>query len=185
MLNEIIGHAEERMSKGLEVYQSDLSKLRTGRAHPSFLEHIKVNYYNADTPLNQVAAIAIENPRLLSVIPWEKSMVAAIEKAIRASDLGLNPNVAGMTIYVPLPELTEESRKKLNRVVREESEKARTVTRTFRRDANHACDELLKEKTISEDECRDTKVRIQKLTDNAIARIDKMMHEKEADLMRM
>jgi len=183
MVNEILNHARARMVKSIESFKSELAKLRTGRAHPGLLEHVKVKYYDVETPLNQVASISIENSRSLSVVPWEKDMVAPIEKAIRASDLGLNPVTAGMTIRVPLPPLTEERRKELARVVREEAEKVRVAVRNIRREANNEVKELLKTKKISEDEERRAQRNMQKLTDENIVDIDKIAQGKEADLM--
>lgn len=183
MINDIINNAKTHMEKSLVSLKTELSKLRTGRAHPSLLEHIKVDYYNVETPLNQVASITIENPRMLAVTPWEKPMVAPIEKAIRTSDLGLNPATAGTVIRVPLPPLTEERRRDLTKVVREEAERARVSIRNIRRDANNDFKELLKEKEISEDEERQAQNSIQKLTDSHIVEVDKIAAQKEAELM--
>jgi ribosome recycling factor len=185
MIKDILNESRSRMMKSIETFKTELSKLRTGRAHPGLLDHVRVSYYDVETPLSQVAAISVENPRTLAVVPWEKNMVAAIEKAIRASDLGLNPMSAGMTIRVPLPPLTEERRKELVRVVREEAEKVRISIRNIRREANQGMKELLKAKEISEDEERKSETNIQKLTDEYIADIDKITQEKEADLMTM
>ncbi|ABS76699.1 ribosome recycling factor [Coxiella burnetii] len=183
MINDIINDSKSRMEKSLGSLKTELAKLRTGRAHPSLLEHIKVDYYNVETPLSQVASIAIENPRTLSITPWEKNMVGPIEKAIQKADLGLNPATVGMVIRVPLPPLTEERRKELARVVREEAEHARVAIRNIRREANNDLKELMKEKEISEDEERRAQTAIQKLTDAQIAEVDKMASQKEADLM--
>jgi ribosome recycling factor len=183
MINDIINDAKIHMDKALAALKTELAKLRTGRAHPSILEHIKVNYYNNETPLNQVASITVENPRMLAVTPWEKSMVGPIEKAIQTSDLGLNPATAGTVIRVPLPPLTEERRKDLVKVVREEAERARVSIRNIRRDANNDFKELLKEKEISEDEERHAQNSIQKMTDSHIVEVDKMAAQKEAELM--
>lgn len=183
MINEITNHAKTQMDKCLVSLKNELGKLRTGRAHPSLLDHIKVDYYNVETPLNQVASVTIENPRMLAVTPWEKNMVAPIEKAIRTSDLGLNPATAGTVIRVPLPPLTEERRKDLVKVVREEAERARVAIRNVRRDANNDFKELLKEKEISEDEERHAQNAIQKMTDTHIAEVDKTASQKEAELM--
>ncbi|AIT63689.1 ribosome recycling factor [Coxiella burnetii] len=183
MINDIINDSKSRMEKSLGSLKTQLAKLRTGRAHPSLLEHIKVDYYNVETPLSQVASIAIENPRTLSITPWEKNMVGPIEKAIQKADLGLNPATVGMVIRVPLPPLTEERRKELARVVREEAEHARVAIRNIRREANNDLKELMKEKEISEDEERRAQTAIQKLTDAQIAEVDKMASQKEADLM--
>src|SRR3990167_3005635 len=154
MINDIIHEATVRMDKSITTLQAELAKLRTGRAHPSLLEHIKVSYYDVETPLHQVASITVENPRMLVITPWEKNMVAPIEKAIMTSDLGLNPTTAGLVIRVPLPSLTEERRKSLTRVVRDETEKARVAIRNIRREANNDIKELLKAKEIGEDEER-------------------------------
>ncbi len=183
MINDIMKDANSRMEKSIVTLKSDLLKLRTGRAHPSLLEHIKVDYYNVETPLNQVASITAENARMLVVTPWEKNMVAPIEKAIRVSDLGLNPTTAGAVIRVPLPPLTEERRKDFVKLVREEAEKARVSIRNIRREANHALKELLKEKDISEDDEKRGQNEIQKLTDRHIVGVDKIASQKEADLM--
>ncbi|AAO90886.1 ribosome recycling factor [Coxiella burnetii] len=183
MINDIINDSKSRMEKSLGSLKTELAKLRTCRAHPSLLEHIKVDYYNVETPLSQVASIAIENPRTLSITPWEKNMVGPIEKAIQKADLGLNPATVGMVIRVPLPPLTEERRKELARVVREEAEHARVAIRNIRREANNDLKELMKEKEISEDEERRAQTAIQKLTDAQIAEVDKMASQKEADLM--
>lgn len=183
MIKEIITDAKTRMEKSITSLKSELAKLRTGRAHPSLLEHIMVSYYNVDTPLNQVATIAIENPRMLTVTPWEKNMVAPIGKAIQTSDLGLNPSIVGMVIRVPLPPLTEERRLKLSRLVRDESEKSRVAIRNIRREANNDLKELLKAKVISEDEERRAQASIQKLTDEQISKIEQITSQKEADLM--
>src|SRR3990167_4110923 len=174
MINDIVKDTANRMDKTIATLKSELTKLRTGRANPSLLEHIKVDYYNVETPLNQVATIAIENARMLAVTPWEKSMVSPIEKAIRTSDLGLNPVTAGTVIRVPLPALTEERRKELAKVVRDEAEKARVAIRNVRREANNDLKELLKEKEISEDDERKAQTKVQKLTDSFIAEVDQM-----------
>ena len=151
MINDIIKDSEHRMQKSIESFKTELGKLRAGRAHPSLLEHIKVDYYGNLTPLNQVASINVENARTLTVTPWDKSMVQPIEKAILTSDLGLNPATAGQVIRVPLPALTEERRRELTKVLRDEGEKAKVSIRNIRRDANNHCKEMLKEKMISED----------------------------------
>lgn len=172
-----------RMAKSIDAYTHALSRIRTGRAHPSLLEHIQVSYYGADTPLAQVANVAVEDARTLSVTAWDKGMVSAIEKAILTSDLGLNPNTAGTTIRIPLPPLTEERRVQLVRVVREEAEQARVAVRNIRRDANNALKSSLKSKEISEDEERQGQDQIQKLTDDTIVQIDTITKTKESDLM--
>lgn len=183
MINDISKDAESRMLKSIESLKNDLTKLRTGRAHPSLLEHIKVSYYGTDTPLSQVANIAVENSRTLVVTTWEKDMAPVVEKAIRSSELGLNPMSAGTVIRVPLPPLTEERRKDLVKVIREQAEDARVAIRNIRRDANQMLKDLLKEKQITEDEERRGEGNIQKVTDKYISEIDKIIESKEADLM--
>lgn len=179
MMKDIISDTKARMEKSIAALETELAKLRTGRARPSLLEHVKVSYYNTDMPLNQVATIAIENPHMLTVTPWEKSMVGPIEKAIRTADLGLNPSTAGMIIRVPLPPLTEERRKELSRVVRDEAEKARVAIRNIRREANNDLKQLLKEKEIGEDEERRAQANIQKLTDKQILEVDKIVSKRK------
>lgn len=183
MINQIISSAESRMQKSIESLRHELTKLRTGRAHPSLLEQIKVEYYEQLVPLSQVAGIAVENNRTLTVTPWEKDMVAKVEKAIRSSDLGLNPATAGMVIRVPLPALTEERRRELARVVRDAAEQARVAVRNIRREANNELKELLKKKEISEDEEKRTQTKVQKITDHFIEQIDSISAEKEQDLL--
>ena len=185
MINDIIKEARARMNKSVESLQTNLTKLRTGRVHPSLLEHLTVDYYGSSTNLNQVANIAVESSRMLTVTPWEKTWVAPIEKAIMMSDLGLNPSTAGTVIRVPLPALTEERRRDLTKLVREEAEKARIAVRNVRRDANNDFKELLKEKEISEDEERKAQSDIQKITDDAIKKIDEVCIKKEKDLMEV
>ncbi len=185
MINEINADAKTRMQKSIESLENNLSKLRTGRAHPSLLDHIKISYYDVETPLNQVASITIENSRTLAVTPWEKQMIATIEKALRTANLGLNPATAGTVIRVPLPALTEERRKDLTRLVRDEGEQARVAVRNIRRDANQHFKDLLKDKEISEDEERKAQTDIQKLTDAFISDIDKAVSTKEAGLMEV
>ena len=185
MIEEIKADAKTRMGKSLESFKADLLKVRTGRAHPSLLEHLTVSYYGADTPITQVANISVQDSRTLQVQPWEKSMVEAVEKAIMNSDLGLNPNSAGQVIRVPLPPLTEERRKDLIKVVRGEAEGAKVAIRNIRRDANSTFKELVKEKEISEDEERRAQDDIQKLTNEYVALVDKVLQEKEAELMEI
>ena len=170
MLKLILQNVENRMKKGVEVLGHNLAKLRTGRAHPSLLEGIQVVYYGNSTPLNQVANVTVEDARTLSITPWDKSVVQAIDKAIRSSDLGLNPAVSGNVIRVPLPPLTEERRKELVRHVRNEAEEARIVLRNIRRDANNEAKQLLKDKKITEDEEHKGIDMIQKLTDRFLLR---------------
>ena len=185
MIEEILKDADDRMNKTLKALASELAKIRTGRAHPSLLEHISVNYYGSQVPLNQAANINVLDARTLGVAPWDKNMVADIEKAIMNSDLGLNPVTAGTVMRVPLPILTEERRKELTRVVRSEAEKARIAIRNIRRDANHHLKEMLKEKLITEDEDRRQEDKIQKITDVHIEDIDNTLKEKEMELMEI
>lgn len=185
MINEITNDANARMKKSIETLKDELTKLRTGRAHPSLLDHIMVSYYGTDTALNQVANITVENARTLMVTPWEKNLIPVIEKAIMTSGLGLNPATAGTVIRIPLPALTEERRRDLTRVVRDEGEKARVAIRNIRRDANTHCKDLVKEKEISEDEERRGQAEIQKITDKFIAEIDEILGAKEKDLMEV
>jgi len=174
-----------RMSKSVAALQSELTKIRTGRAHTSLLDHITVEYYGSQVPLSQVANVGVEDSRTLTVTPWEKDMVKVIEKAIMNSDLGLNPASAGTVIRVPLPALTEERRKDLIRVVRGEAEGGRVAVRNIRRDAMHDVKELLKEKMIGEDEERRAEGDIQTVTDKYVAEIDAVLAAKEAELMEI
>jgi len=185
VINEIKNNAEQRMKKSLESLQSEFSRLRTGRAHPSLIEHLMIEYYGTDTPISQVASINVADSRTLLVTPWEKIMVATVEKAIINSNLGLNPATAGQAIRIPIPPLTEERRKDMIRIVRDEAENARIAVRNIRRDANNQYKKLLKAKTISEDEDRDAQDAVQKSTDKFIADIDKLLSAKEADLMEI
>ena len=185
MINELKQDAEQRMSKTLTALDSSLNKIRTGRAHPSLLDGIRVNYYGSETPLNQVAAINVEDSRTLSVVPWEKTIVPDVEKAILKSDLGLNPSTAGTVIRIPMPMLTEETRKGYTRQARAEAEQSKVSIRNIRRDILADVKELLKEKEISEDEDRRAQDDIQKITDRFIAEIDKRLAEKEKDLMEI
>jgi ribosome recycling factor len=185
MLKNVQQDAENRMKKGLETLSHHLAKLRTGRAHPSLIESISVIYYGNVTPLNQVATVTVEDARTLAITPWDKSMIQAIDKAIRTSELGLNPTVSGVLIRVPLPPLTEERRKELVKQVRSEAEDARVGVRNIRRDANTQVKELLKAKKITEDEERRGEEVIQKLTDRVITDIDKLVSTKEAELMHV
>ncbi len=180
---KVLKDSETRMQKSIEAFKHEMSKLRTGRAHPSLLEHIRVDYYGNDTPLNQVANITVGDARTLVVTPWEKKMTPLIEKAIMTSGLGLNPAAAGEIIRVPLPALTEERRKDLIKVLRNEAENARVSIRNARRDANNALKELLKKKEIAEDEERRMIDTVQKLTDKFIAEVDQLLSVKETDLM--
>ena len=185
MIEEILKDAEERMNKTLKALRSELSKIRTGRAHTSLLEHITVNYYGSQVPLNQAANINVLDARTLGVTPWDKGMVADIEKAIMNSDLGLNPVTAGTVMRVPLPALTQERRKELTRVVRSEAEKSKVAMRNIRRDANHHIKEMLKEKLITEDEDRKQENKIQKITDAHIKDVDDILRDKEMELMEI
>ena len=185
-MSEIIRkEAEAKMVKTLEALKNDLSKLRTGRAHPSLLEHIKVDYYGTPTPLSQVANVSVGDARTLMVTPWEKNLIQAIEKAILTAELGLNPSNSGSAIRVPLPPLNEERRKELTKVVKNEGENARVAVRNVRRDANNHYKELLKAKTMSEDDERRAQDAMQKLTDKYIAEVDKLLTAKEAELMEV
>lgn len=185
MINEIKLDAERRMKKTVESLVHEMTKIRTGRANASFLDHVSVDYYGSQTPLNQVATVNSSDSRTLLVTPFEKSMVAAIEKAILNSGLGLNPSTAGAAIRVPMPALTEERRKEMTRVVRGEAEQGRVSIRNIRRDANGHVKEMVKEKHISEDDERRANDVVQKLTDTYIAEIDKVLAEKEKDLMQI
>ena len=185
MIKEIIKDAGVRMGKSLESLRQSLVKVRTGRAHPSLLDHLVVDYYGSEVPISQVANVNVEDARTLMISPWEKQMVQPIEKAIMKSDLGLNPATAGTTIRIPLPPLTEETRRDLVKVVRNEGEAAKVAIRNIRRDANSDFKSLLKEKDISEDEERDAQDEIQKLTDRYVSEVDKVLEEKEVDLMEV
>ena len=173
------------MGKSAESLENELSRMRTGRAHPSLLENVKVDYYGAESPLSQVANINTEDARMLTVTPWEQSMVPAVEKAIINADLGLNPNTAGTVIRVPVPPMTEERRKDMVKMVRGEAENARVAVRNIRRDANGDLKELEKEKEISKDDLRRSEDSVQKLTDAAIKAIDEVLAKKETDLMEV
>ncbi|HZP91512.1 MAG TPA: ribosome recycling factor [Burkholderiales bacterium] len=175
--------AEQKMQRTLEALKADLSKVRTGRAHAGLLDHITIDYYGAQTPLNQVAKVVLIDARTIGVTPFEKKMTQAVEKAIRDSDLGLNPATSGETVRVPMPALTEERRRDLTKVVKGEAENARVAVRNVRRDAIHQLKEMLKSKSVSEDEERRAQDDVQKLTDRYIAEIDKALAAKEADLM--
>ncbi len=183
MIDELMKDAETRMGKSVESLKNDLSKIRTGRAHTSLLDHITVEYYGAEVPLSQVANISVSDARTLAVTHWEKQMVAPIEKAIMNSDMGLNPMTAGEVIRVPLPALTEERRKDLIRIVRQEGEGARVAVRNIRRDVISDFKSLLKDKEITEDEERHAEDDVQKITDKYVAMIDELLKEKEKDLM--
>ncbi len=185
MIDDLKKDAETRMGKSIDSLRHELSKLRTGRAHTSLLDHITVEYYGSQVPLTQVANVNVADSRTLSVTPWEKPMVPVIEKAIMSSGLGLNPITAGEIIRVPLPPLTEERRKDMIRVVRQEGENARVAIRNIRRDVNSDCKTLLKEKEITEDEERRAEDDVQKITDKYVTQVDKLLEAKEKDLMEI
>jgi ribosome recycling factor len=182
-LADVKKNAELKMHKSLDALKADLGKVRTGRAHAGLLDHVSVDYYGAQTPIPKVANVSVLDARTLGVSPWEKKMLGAIEKAIRDSDLGLNPASHGDMVRVPMPALTEERRRDLVKVIKHEGENAKVAVRNQRRDANHALKELLKSKAVSEDEERRAQDEIQKLTDRHIADIDKMIAAKEAELI--
>lgn len=183
MINEIKKDAQERMKKTLEALDHAFAKIRTGRAHPSILDSVMVSYYGADTPLRQVANVVAEDSRTLALTVFDKSMIQAVEKAIMTSDLGLNPATAGTTIRVPMPALTEETRKGYTKQARAEAENSRVAVRNIRRDALAQLKDLVKEKEISEDEERRAADEVQKLTDKYVGEVDKALEAKEADLM--
>ena len=185
MLDEIKKDAASRMAKSVASLQQDLTKIRTGRAHTSLLDHITVEYYGSQVPLNQVSNVGIEDSRTLIITPWEKDMVQPIEKAIMTSDLGLNPATAGTVIRVPLPALTEERRKDMIRLVRNEAEGGRIAIRNIRRDAMHDIKELLKEKVIGEDDERRAEGEVQDITDKHVGQVDEMLAGKESELMEI
>jgi len=182
-LADVKKNAEQKMHKSLEALKADLGKVRTGRAHPGLLDHVSVDYYGTQTPIPKVANVSLLDARTLGVTPWEKKMIGAIEKAIRESDLGLNPASHGDLVRVPMPALTEERRRDLVKVIKHDAENAKVAVRNQRRDANQALKELLKSKAVSEDEERRTQDEVQKLTDKHIADIDKMIAAKEAELI--
>lgn len=183
MIDDIKKDAASRMAKSVEALAENLAKIRTGRAHPSMLDHVAVSYYGAETPLRQVANVGVEDGRTLTVQPYEQAMVSAVEKAILESNLGVTPNTAGTMIRLPIPPLTEERRRDMTRIVRQEAEQARVAVRNIRRDANSSLKELVKEKLISEDDERRGQEIIQKLTDQHVKEIDELMAKKEEDLM--
>ena len=185
MMEEIKKDAEVRMGKSVEAFKGELSKIRTGRAHPSLLDQVSVEYYGSEVPISQVANVSSEDARTLLVSPWEKDMVKAVEKAILTSDLGLNPSTAGTAIRVPMPPLTEERRRDLVKVVKNEAEGGKVAIRNIRRDANSDLKDLLKEKEISEDDERRSQEVIQQLTDKYIAEVDKALAVKETELMEV
>ena len=185
MIDDIKKDAKSRMAKSIEALHQELTKLRTGRAHTGLLDHVTVSYYGSDVPLSQVASINVADPRTLSLSPWEKKMVPDIEKAIRNSDLGLNPVTAGDVIRVPLPPLTEERRKEMTKVVRHECENARVAIRNVRRDANQHLKQLIKDESLPRDDEKRAEDDIQKITDKFIAEVEQILKDKEADLMEI
>lgn len=180
---EVKKQAEQKMQKAIEALKADLGKVRTGRAHTGLLDHIMVDYYGSQVPMNQVASVTLVDARTIGVTPWEKKMLPVVEKAIRESDLGLNPASQGDMIRVPMPPLTEERRRELIKVVKHEGETAKVAVRNVRRDANNTLKEMVKDKQISEDEARRAEEDVQKLTDRFVAEIDKLLQAKEADLL--
>jgi ribosome recycling factor len=183
MINDVKKSAEQKMAKSVETLKHDLSKVRTGRAHTGLLDHIQVDYYGSIMPINQVANVTLADARTITVQPWEKKMIPIVEKAIRDSDLGLNPATQGDIVRVPMPALTEERRKDLIKVVRHEAENARVAVRNVRRDAIEQLRKLLKDHKVAEDDERHAQVDVQKLTDRYIAEIDKQLAVKEADFL--
>ncbi len=183
MIDDIKKDAAVRMAKTVDALGHELAKIRTGRAHPSLLDHVMVSYYGSDMPIKQVANVTVEDARTLAITPWERNMVQAVEKAIMQSDLGLNPNTAGTVIRVPMPALTEERRRDLIKVARNEAEQARVAVRNVRRDANSSLKDLVKEKMISEDDERRGQEIVQKLTDQYVKEVDQVLEQKETDLM--
>ena len=183
MIDDIKKDAAVRMAKTVDALGHELAKIRTGRAHPSLLDHVMVSYYGSDMPIKQVANVTVEDARTLAITPWERNMVQAVEKAIMQSDLGLNPNTAGTVIRVPMPALTEERRRDLIKVARNEAEQARVAVRNVRRDANSSLKDLVKEKMISEDDERRGQDIVQKLTDQYVKEVDQVLEQKETDLM--
>lgn len=183
MIADIKKAAEQKMKKSLDALKTDLSKVRSGRPHTGLLDHVNVDYYGAPTPLNQVANVTLADARTIGVVPWEKGMMSSIEKAIRDSDLGLNPMTVGEMVRVPMPPLTEDRRRELTKIVKQEAEAVRVAMRNIRRDANAHLKALIKDKEISVDDERRGQEEIQKLTDHYIAEIDKLLQAKETELM--
>jgi ribosome recycling factor len=183
MIAELKKTTEQKMSKSIEAFKADLAKVRTGRAHTGLLDHIAVDYYGTPTPINQVAKVSLLDARTIGVTPFEKKILQAVEKAIRDSDLGLNPAASGETLRVPMPPLTEERRKELIKVVRHEAENARVAVRNLRRDAIHSLKEALKKKDVSENDERRAQDDVQKMTDRSVAEIDRLLGQKESELM--
>ncbi len=185
MIPELKKTTESKMQKSIEALKLDLAKVRTGRAHTGILDHVMVDYYGSPVPVNQVANVTLIDARTIGVQPWEKPMIAKVEKAIRDSDLGLNPASQGEIIRVPMPPLTEERRKEMIKVIKHEGEGAKVAVRNLRRDANTTLKDALKAKTISEDDERRTQDEVQKLTDKAVVEIDKLLAQKEQELMQI
>jgi ribosome recycling factor len=185
MLDDLKKDAAARMAKCVQTFQGDLKKLRTGRAHPSLVEHLKVDYYGSEVPLQQVASIAVEEGRTLVISPWEKSVVQAIEKAIFKSDLGLTPQTHGTVIRIPMPPLTEERRREITKVLRHDAENARVAVRNVRRDVMNEIKHKLKEKQVSQDDERRAETEVQKLTDKHVADIDALLATKEKEVMQV
>jgi len=183
MIAQLKKSTEQKMGKSIEAFKADLAKVRTGRAHTGLLDHITVDYYGTPTPINQVAKVTLVDARTIGVTPFEKQLLQAVDKAIRESDLGLNPAASGETLRVPMPALTEERRKELIKVVRHEAENARVAVRNLRRDAIHHLQEALKKKEVSENDERRAQDEVQKLTDRSVADIDRLLAEKESELM--
>ena len=183
MIAEIKKGTEQKMNKTIEAFKNDLAKVRTGRAHTGLLDHVKVDYYGTPTPINQVAKVILMDSRTIGVTPFEKKLITTIEKSIRESDLGLNPVTSGDTIRLPMPALTEERRKELIKVVKHEAENARVAIRNLRRDANNHLKDSLKKKEVSENDERRAQDEVQKMTDRHIAEIDKLLQQKEAELL--
>jgi ribosome recycling factor len=183
MIAELRNSTEQRMQKSIDALKNDLGKIRTGRAHTGILDHVQVDYYGSMVPLSQVAGVTLVDARTIDVQPWEKSMVGKIEKAIRDADLGLNPAAQGDIIRVPMPALTEERRRELIKVVKQEGETAKVSIRNLRRDANNHLKEALKKKEVAEDDERRAQDDVQKLTDRFVAEVDKLLADKEKDLM--
>ena len=181
--NEVISQADQKMNKSIEALKSSLAKIRTGRASTGLLEHIQVDYYGNPTPISQVAALGLADARTITATPWDKNMVAAVEKSIRDSDLGLNPATQGNVIRVPMPALTEERRRDLAKVVKSEGEDSKIAIRNLRRDANESLKKLTKDKLISEDDERRSQDEVQKRTDRFVAEVDKLVQEKEKEIM--
>ena len=185
MIDDILKDTENRMGKSVDSLRNELIKIRTGRAHPSLLDQIMVDYYGTDTPINQVANVTVEDSRTLAVAPWEKQMVPVVEKAIINSGLGLNPATTGNLIRIPMPPLTEERRRELVKIVKADGENAKIAVRNIRRDANSDFKDLLKEKDISEDESRQAEDSVQKLTDKFVSSVDEVITVKEKELMEI